>query len=478
MFIVLFNIIPFAASAEEDNHYYSFSQFRSFWGYSDSNYEFIFKYSIYDSDWDRYFYDTCGFSLSNNDFSNYVSECTMTNGLFTIIFNTSQQFHISEKSGSGYDDVPNNNSWYYTVQKLEFDTTNNILYLYDSNNNIINQDYAHHLNNDFHIVEYTCNIDEFALEDEYDVRVNFTPTLSGNVDREVTVNGSKSMLSSLTMTVENHCSFDIQYDMRIYKKFQQTHRSYDALTADDTFFDDDPIFMYYKNQWVYCTNYDDMNSFLNDDPVKENKPSYWHYLSSGATDTVTIEFSQLNFLEGEEYTVTLRAIKNNYGISSEQIVYLASSDPALSELYQLQGDDIQTVYTSDFVMINYNDVKYDPNNNNNGVLAYNGRNGQAARNNYQYSRNAREESNGTIDYSSRNLYTNQNSWLNQQRNTVIQNHSSYKCGSIPASLSNHFNSFLTFITSVFSKLPLDIQHIYIYGFVSIVVLGIILKVIK
>lgn len=319
---------------------------------------------------------------------------------------------------------------------------------------------------------------DFNITDEYNVIVNFNPTLSGNVDREVTVNGSKSMLSSLVMTVENNCSFDIQYDMRIFKKFQQTHRSYDALTADDTFFDDDPIFMYYKNQWVYCTNYDDMNSFLNDDTVKENKPSYWHFLSSGATDTVTIDFSQLNFLEGEEYTVTVRAIRNNYGLSSEQIVYFASSDPAISDLYQLQGDDIQTVYTSDFVMINYNDVKYDPNNNNNGVLAYNGRNGQAARNNYQYSRNAREESNGTIDYSSRNLYTNQNSWLNQQRNTVIQNHSSYKSGSIPASLSNHFNSFLTFITSIFSKLPLDIQHIYIYGFVSIVVLGIILKVIK
>lgn len=314
--------------------------------------------------------------------------------------------------------------------------------------------------------------------DGLNVFVSFSPSLSGNVDRSINSNGVQSMRSQLYMQVVNQSRFPIQYKMAIYKKHQQTSRDWDLTVGDNVFYDSDPIFVYYSDSWVYCTNCDDENTFLNSDTVKENKASPWHYVAASSQDIVTFDFSQINLLEGEEYSVYVYAVRNDYGFSSEQIVYLASSDPAVAELKQIQGDNIETVYDSDFVMINYSDVTYDPNNSKNGVKPFNGRDGFAATQQYSYSRNARENQDGSIDYSSRNLYTNPNSWLSQQRSNALTNHSTYSSGSVPASLNNHFNGFFAFVNSIFGHLPKDIQSIYIYGFTAIVVLGIILKVVK
>ena len=316
------------------------------------------------------------------------------------------------------------------------------------------------------------------LTNTLNVFVSFSPTLSGNVDRSINNNGVQSMRSQLYMQVVNQSRFPIQYKMAIYKTHQESTRSYDLTVSDNVFYDDDPIFIYYSDSWVYCTDCDSETTFLNSDTVKENKSSPWHYIDASSQDIVTFDFSQINLLEGEEYTVYVYAVKNDYGYPSEQIVYLASSDPALASLKQIQGDDIETVYQSNFTMINYNDVKYDPNNSNNGVKPFNGRDGFAATQQYSYSRNARENQDGTIDYSSRNLYTNENSWLSQSRSVALANHSTYNTQSIPASLSNHFNGFFALVNSIFSHLPKDIQSIYIYGFTALIVLGIIIKVVK
>ena len=131
------------------------------------------------------------------------------------------------------------------------------------------------------------------------------------------------MRSQLYMQVVNQSRFPIQYKMAIYKKHQQSTRNYDLTTSDNVFYDNDPIFVYYGDSWVYCTNCDDENTFLNADTVKENKSSPWHYVDSSSQDIVTFDFNQINLLEGEEYTVYVYAVRNDFGYASEQIVYFS-----------------------------------------------------------------------------------------------------------------------------------------------------------
>lgn len=417
------------------------------------------------------YYYTIGLCFSSADVS-------FDNGVLTISNAIAQ--NASHKGEVYYCDWFQGSNSESSIQILPF--TSAIL---DFNNNsytINNGDTYAHIN----FSRYTCtktwriysNIPDTLSSGDLNVFVSFSPSLSGNVDRSINNNGVQSMRSQLYMQVLNQSIFPIQYKMAIYKKHQQTSRGGDLTVGDNVFYDSDPIFVYYSDNWVYCTNCDSESTFLNSDTVKENKSCPWHYVSASSQDIVTFDFNQINMLEGEEYSVYVYAVRNDYGYASEQIVYLASSDPALAALYQIQGDDIETVYQSDFVMINYNDVKYDPNNSNNGVKPFNGRDGFAATQQYSYSRNARENQDGTIDYSSRNLYTNQNSWLSQQRSNALANHSTYSSGRVPASLSTHFNNFLSFITAVFGRMPTDIQSLYIYGFIALVVLGIVLKVVK
>lgn len=340
--------------------------------------------------------------------------------------------------------------------------------------------------------EYFCcpivisNISE--LNNNLTVFVDFSPDLIGNVDRQITAtDGTKSMRKDLAMQVINQSNFPIQYDMRIYKVNQNSSRDWSLnpetfatqFDSDSVSYDDDPVFIYYKNEWVYTTNYDSESTFWDLEPVKENKGASWHYLAANSQDIVTFNFTQINLDENVDYYVEVRAVRNDYGCSSEKIVFLASDNPAESEYKQIQGDDIVTVYHEQFKMINYSDVVYNPNEESNGVLPYNGKNGIVSRNTYQYGRNARDNGNGNIDYTARNLYTDQNSWYNQQYNRVVSNHTSNaSSGSVPSNITNLFDSFMKFVSYVFLRFPANLQTIYVYGFVSVVVLGIVLKVIK
>lgn len=348
-------------------------------------------------------------------------------------------------------------------------------------------DQYHVSDRDWYKINTNCP-DGIPNNNTLNVFVDFSPDLIGNVDRQITAtDGTKSMRKDLAMQVINQSNFPIQYDMRIYKVNQSSSRDWSLnpetfatqFDSDSVSYDDDPVFIYYKNEWVYTTNYDSESTFWDLEPVKENKGASWHYLPANSQDIVLFNFTQINLDENVDYYVEVRAVRNDYGCSSEKIVYSASDDPAESEYKQIQGDDIVTVYHEQFKMINYSDVVYNPNEDSNGVLPYNGKNGIVSRNTYQYGRNARDNGNGNIDYTARNLYTDPKSWYNQQYNRVVSNHTSNaSSGSVPSNITNLFDSFMKFVSYVFLRFPANMQTIYVYGFVSVVVLGIVLKVIK
>lgn len=319
------------------------------------------------------------------------------------------------------------------------------------------------------------------------VSVSFVPALSGQVDRSVTTSdGSTALRQKLIMNVINNSSFPIQYDMYIMKKnIVSVRGGYMDLDSDDasristatTRFDDDPAFIFYSDSWVYTHGMDSELSYWDNNTYKYNKSSRWHYLGSGSSVVQEFDFSQIHLNEGEEYTVYVRAVRNDYDIASEKIVYLASSDPAYPELKQIQGDDIETVYSSDFSMIQYNDVVYDPNNSMNGVKPYDGQNGIYDRERYAWSRNASEDDNGNIDYSSVNHLDNKNSWINQQYGGVVNNHNKLVSGSLSfSSLNSIISPVVLFVSSTFTFLPDPLQLSFYLGFFAIVVLAVIKKV--
>ena len=375
-----------------------------------------------------------------------------------------------------------------SVKALQFDFNSNAMYAVDENANFVNlvgQDVDY---SSFSFYNFDTNFEEFN-PNNFNVEVSFSPTLSGDVDRYVNSSDGSYYRSNLVMRVKNQSSFGIQYDMRIMKKNINTVRGgYSDLSEGGslgssaaTQFDDDPVFIYYSSDWVYGTNHDDMTSMLNSDGVKENKGTPWHYVAPNSTDTVNFDFSQINLDEGEDYICTVRAVRNDFNMASELIVYLASSDPAYSELHQIQGDDLVTVWNSEFTMLNYSDVKYDPNNSSNGVLPYNGKNGIVDKQTYTYGRNARENADGTIDYKAVNQFTDKNSWLNKQYNDVIINHQnniSSSNSSGYSSLNAVFTPCLRFLNGMYGLYPSNYQLIFTVGFSCIALIGIMKAVFK
>ena len=336
---------------------------------------------------------------------------------------------------------------------------------------------------------FDTNIPEF-IPQQLSVSVSFTPEFYGNVDRTIHNNdGTTSLRSNVIMRVQNNSSFPIQYDMRILKKNVVSQRQYDlevdengSLNSyDTTSFDDDPVFIYYSADWVYTTNHDSASTmFDTSDFQKENKGTCWHYLAANSTQTVSFDYNQINLVEGEEYICICRAIRNDYGYASELFVQLASDDPAYSELMQVQYDDLEVVYNSEFVMINYSDVKYDYNNTNNGVLPYNGQNGIYDKQVYTYGRNARENADGSIDYQGKNVYTDKNSWYNNQLDTSIytnNNNVNYN-GAEYSKLIAVFVPCMNFINATYSLYPANYQLLFTVGFSAVVLICILKAVTK
>ena len=379
-------------------------------------------------------------------------------------------------------------SYSFTPAAMQINLDSHTVRAYDVNGVEIPVDAFGQLQNHT-FANFESNIPEL-MEEELEVRVTFNPDLHGAVDRSSNnIDGTYSLKQNLIMRIQNNSNFPIQYDMRIMKKNIVTRRTYTDFSDENTplqdqdgiSYDDDPVFIYYSSDWVYTRNHDSMEDLFSNNAVYENKGTCWHYLNANSSETVTFDFSQINLQEGEEYTCTVRCIRNDYGSASEIGVQLASDDPAVPELYQIQLDDLETVYYGEFTMQQYNDVVYNPSNNNNGVLPYNGQNGIIDKQNYTYSRNAREMENGTIDYTNKNPYSDKNSWFNTQYNNAVQNHSNTAVNSANTEYNKLLGVFvpcMMFLNSSFSYYPSNFQMIFTIGFSCIVLLCIIKTVVS
>lgn len=317
--------------------------------------------------------------------------------------------------------------------------------------------------------------------------VIFLPALSGEVDRNISrEDGISSLVSNMKMTVINNSSFPVQYKMYIMKKNQITHRHEVNIGSPDKFinsnpfsgtsFDDDPVFVYYSNEWVYSSSLDSSATWLNQVPEKQNKATEWHYLSAKDSVDVTFNFSQINLIEKEEYIVYVDAVRCDYGCSS--LIFQSAVEDIYPELKQLSQGDVVTVHQSTFSMVHYSDVKYDPADSSNGVLPYSSYDDGYT---YSFSYNAREKDDGTVDYTKKDVSSSASkgsTWGNVSSGSIPSGSSSNSSSASFLSLSNSFSNFFRFVNQVFNYFPLSITSVYAVGVTSIVVLGIVKAVFK
>lgn len=299
----------------------------------------------------------------------------------------------------------------------------------------------------------------FAPSDSLNVKVVFTPELSGEVDRSmIGSDGLEYLSNSFTMTVYNNNDYAIQYSMEIVS----------GIFAENY----DPFFRYYSNDWVYARSLDSHDDYYYGNAQKQNKATNCHYVLPGRTDTVTFNYSSIRLDENVPYMVVVYAGRNDFGYASEFVETTEENvDPFNYEVFY------STVYSSSFTMKQYSDVKYDPNTTYGGVLPYD----YDTANRYDNSYNAVEKEDGSVDYVSKDIYSDQNSWYNKPIDSGTGGSSSSGSSSSSKGFTNFaksFSNFFGFLTYMFNFLPSQVKTIFTLGFTALVVICIIKVVFK
>ena len=354
--------------------------------------------------------------------------------------------------------------------------------IFDSNTNELfrvrdNGEQVSYITNGFSFNVFETNMFEDASKSMPDLTVEFTPNLSGEVDRTVvTSSGSKSLLSELKMKVTNNSPYAVQYRMTIMLKNQVTSSNFDA-TDKKGYYDDDPVFIYYCNDIVYDLVAEEGKEVLNSQPFKYNKPTDWHYLQPKEFNDVTFDFSMINLSENVEYVCKVVAYKCDYDLASTMLYTPEYNDgfPAEPRFKQVDTTYFSVAYESTFRMLQYSDIKYDPNKKTGNVLPYDGSKGISSKTKYDYSYDAKTDLiTGEQKIEHKDLYNDPNSWINKNFSYDSPDVDySYGYSSNYSSLTSNIRGCFSFLKSVLSYFPSYIYSIMSLSLTSFLILAII-----
>lgn len=333
----------------------------------------------------------------------------------------------------------------------------------------------------FYYYQYT-NIPDFPLfnaesNDVLDVNVTFSPEFNGEISRTVKTNGTTTTLETFNMTVTNNSKFNIQYLMAIYPSSDyfspfQTEpgiaNSWASATPNGKTYVGNPTYVYVKDEWIYLPHGEQ-------GVITGYAPSSWHYLNSGATDDVTINFNQLKLDSTMIYEVSVYAVRNDYDYVSP---YTDLASFQWGSDYCIDSTACERVYDSVFRLLN--PATFNPNNNDGSyafdvddTLLFNRANGYIDENGEVVI--DRVDTDQLLNAGSdtgdpwRDWDESTNAWekYNKNQNTVSADINQ---------LSTNFSSFFKFINKTFSYFPKNFQTIITLGLTSVVVIA-ILKVV-
>lgn len=435
-----------------------------------------------------YFY-TFGFNMNESNYTNV--SITNNDNLITINFGSPQTYyeayHYYAFDNLNFDSLHAIGMQHYhslhcndgsrsvssrpSILSITLDTTTNVLNLYSSNGTLY-KSYIYH--------DMRTNFDNIG-SDQYDIDVSFTPDLSGNVDRKINGNVSEE----LSITVENHSRFDVQVLMTIVPRggslnfYDRSDDSQDKQISSVYAADSEFSFVWWSDEWNY--NFDSMIQtssphahHANFSEVYTCSKQYgacpWHFVASGRSVTHKFNWSQIDLVEFGQYDVLVYALRCDSGIVSRQAAYDDAD-------YFVDYSNIQLVYSSSFTLTN--GYKFDLNDYSNGNYPVHS---SAESINLGWSSKGYVDKDTGVtvikDKKLSDYLDKQHEIQNQWDLEYSQNVYTGSSGSVSPSLKSHFNSFLGFVNYIFNRLPGDVHSIYIYGFVCIVVLGIIFKVVR
>ena len=418
-----------------------------------SNPKYYFWYNTYKNN-DNGSYDIETKFISYNDEISVEED----NGVYTINFLGKSGFYIAN---IGHQSLPD-----YDFKSLGDTQSSSKKLIFDSNTNDLTAvwddgDQQSYISNGFSFNVYETNIFEDSSKSMPNVSVEFTPDLVGEVDRTViSSSGSKSLLSELKMKVTNNSPYAIQYRMTITLKNQVTSRlnanfdSTDKKGYYERHYDDDPVFVYYCNGLVYDLVAEEGQEVLNSQPFKYNKPTDWHYLQPKEFDDVTFDFSMFNLSENVEYVCKVVAYKCDYDLASTMLYTPAYNDncPAEPRFKQVDTTYFSVAYESTFKMLQFSDIKYDPNKKTGNVLPYDGSKGISSKTKYDYSYDAKTDLiTGEQKIGHKDLYNDPNSWISKNY-PKIDTSSDFSVTN-STSLLSEVKGFFGFLSSALGYFP-------------------------
>lgn len=386
---------------------------------------------------------------------------------------------------SWYDQTTNR-SCFFNNATLDFNKRQFLFYDNGSNAQLM-WFFENQIFNEICVVK--SNIPEFLNSGGLNLEVNFTPSLVGNVDRKINgivsedfqieiINHSKSVNAQCLMAI---CPSG--QDINFYDR---TDSAQDGIISGVISADSKYNYLWWSDEWNYNYTSTIQTSFAHaHHPVAEETfttektlgPCPWHYVGADGTLRHSFSWSQINLEKFGTYTVYVYAVQCNDEVASRQAAFPTAP-------HYVDYSAIECVYSSNFTLTN--GYTYDQNNTAHGNYVTKGNSSYDSQI-LGWSSKGTMDSNGNVDIKAKDLQN----YLDTQRNKMSDYTDSYispnwdnspyqphNNGSVSTSLKSHFNNFMSFINYGFGKLPNDIRSLYIYGFVAVVVLAIVFKVVK
>lgn len=291
---------------------------------------------------------------------------------------------------------------------------------------------------------HNVETDLFDIPNGLNIDVSFAPVLEGGVNLYDVSNGAKTISDYFTLTINNKTKDNYQYCFGIVSQ------GFEPATITWDMFDSHFKFLWCEK--TYDGYYGDVNLTVN---------SVWHYLYSRKEQSHSFSWSQMSLKAGMIYDAVVWVVPND--------TLLCSSDPVLFE----DGKAVE-IYRSSFHLPI--DTEFDPTNSsfgnipNRGLIDYDSIFGFT-------------DSDGTHYMSSNKSYGTKSADLNK----ILSGYSQYISGfngggsSFDSDIINSdsiYTSFFDFLSKAFSFLPTPFITIFSFGFISIIIVGIVKAVIK
>gem|GEM_PF-5247023 len=338
--------------------------------------------------------------------------------------------------------------------------------------------------NDSYVYLYqNSNIPDFPFPDfvnhgssssnQLKVDVKFDPELTDTFNRTINVNGKKTTLETINLTITNNSKFPIQYAWFIVPHGETFYISPDKYfgSPNGKVFSGNPAYAYVTDEWCYLPKNDgsDCSGIIN-----TYTPSTWHYVSANSNDDVTVSFSQMLLERYRQYDVLVYAVRNDKDSVCVIPFNQSSFQQGYNKDYMIDFLKAELVYSSNFSIIN--PAEFDSSLNDNGSYAFD-----------PDDKTLFNRASGYIDENGEvvikqvdtdKLVQSPDSWGSQYDSDAWDKY--YKSQNSVSSdinqLSLNFSSFFRFVNTVFGYFPKNFQSVVVLGLTTCVVIG-ILKVV-